>query len=373
MDNALSLQIQQQIETHGPIPFADFMQAALYTPKWGYYNRDHAKIGRDADFITAPEISPLFGACIAEQIQEYSQQQGPVSIIEYGPGNGTLAQTITSHLPEACLAHYYLCDISPSLRARQQALGDSLPEAIAKKISCIDAIPADFSGVIIANEVLDAMPVHRFTVGESLHEQYVDWQAGQFTPIDRISQNATLIEQVGRINTPMAPGYQSEINLQAGPWIQAIAERLTEGLILLIDYGYNERTYYHPERQGGTLCCFQAHQSSSNPFVSVGACDITAHVDFTHIVSHACAAGLNPVGYVEQSHFLMNLGIIEKAQAQYASNPIETASAMKLLLMPHEMGSLCKVLGLTKNLPAYNWQGFIDYNAIDSLLQKETR
>jgi len=372
MDTPLSLHIQQQIQAHGPIPFADFMQAALYTPQWGYYSGDRAKIGRDADFITAPEISPLFGACIAEQIQEYSQHYGPVSIIEYGPGNGTLAKTITHHLPHECLAHYYLLDISPNLQAKQQALIDTLPSSIASKMSTIDTIPEHFSGVIIANEVLDAMPVHRFTVGQPLYEQYVDWQGGQFTPIDMISNNPILTEQVARIKTPMALGYQSEINLQAAPWIKAVTERMEQGLILLIDYGYNETTYYHPERHGGTLCCFQAHTSSPNPFVSVGECDITAHVDFTHVVSQAITAGLNPVGYVEQSHFLMNLGIIEKAQAQYATHPIETASAMKLLLMPHEMGSLCKVLGLGKNLSHQNWQGFTDYNAVDALLYRET-
>lgn len=371
MDTPLSRHIQHQIQTQGPIPFADFMRAALYTPEYGYYNQERPKIGRDADFITAPEISPLFGACIAAQIEEYSQHYGPVSIIEYGPGNGTLVQTITSHLPAACLAHYYLLDISPSLQIRQQELVRTLPEAIAAKISAIDRIPKDFSGVVIANEVLDAMPVHRFTVDQPLQEQYVDWHAGQFTPINKISKNKALITAVAEITTPMAVGYQSEINLEAAPWIREIATRMRQGLLLFIDYGYNEKTYYHPERHGGTLCCFQAHKSSSNPFVSVGACDITAHVDFTHITSHAIAAGLSPLGYVEQSHFLLNLGIIEKAEAQYSTNPIATASAMKRLLMPHEMGSLCKVLALGKNLTPHDWQGFQTYNAIDTLLHQE--
>ena len=371
MDTALSQHIQQQIKAHGPMPFADFMQAALYTPKWGYYRRDRAKIGRDADFITAPEISSLFGICIAEQIHEYSQHHGPVSIIEYGPGNGTLAHTIVSHLPPESLAHYYLFDISPSLRATQEALIDTLPRDIASKVTSIDTLPASFSGIIIANEVLDAMPVHRFTVGEPLQEQHVLWDGKQFTPIDMVSKNSALIDQVARIQTPMAPGYRSEINLQAASWIQAIANCLTQGLILLIDYGYNQQTYYHPERHGGTLCCFRQHKASSDPFTLVGECDITAHVDFTQVVANAVAAGLTPIGYAEQSHFLLNLGIIEKAQAQYATHPIETASAMKLLMMPHEMGSLCKVLGLGKSLPRHNWQGFRDYNAIETLLNKE--
>jgi SAM-dependent MidA family methyltransferase len=365
MHNEATKNIIEIILQEGPIPFDKFMQEALYNPKYGYYMSTKDKIGASGDFITAPEISPMFGACIAAQIDDYiNKNTSDIEILELGPGNGTLALSILTNLKQkdACIK-YNMLELSPSLKQQQLITNAQYVD----KIKHLDSLPENFNGIIIANEVIDAMPVSRFTIGKHLQEEFIDYCNNELTFKNINSNNKDLIAQVSAIDTLMPPGYSSEINLALPSWINSISNCLSKGLILLIDYGYNQSEYYHVERHGGTLKCFYKMKAHNNPLVNIGKQDITAHVDFTSAALSAQQYGLDIVGYAEQAHFLFNLGLIDIAQMSYEKHPLDTAKELKLLTMPSEMGSLCKVLGLTKNVSQPELAGFYNYNKVESL------
>ncbi|MBT4804449.1 MAG: SAM-dependent methyltransferase [Legionellales bacterium] len=367
MNNPAKNHIKQLINNNGPIPFSEFMHAALYTPNIGYYSSSTPKIGAKGDFITAPEISPLFGNCIARQINEYIAEHGQISILELGPGNGTLAASILRNVNLDSITTYQLLEVSASLKQQQQQLLQHELQENYHKIKHIDKLPKNFNGIIIANEVADAMPVNRFTTGPDLLEQFVDIQNEKFIPINIKATNSDLISQVNNLDVNLPHGYSSETNLAMTSWIKALSEALQQGLVLLIDYGYPQLEYYHTERDGGTLTCFYKQKAHDNPFINIGAQDISAHVDFSLVAKAAVAANMTLIGYCEQSHFLMNLGLLELAQKQYETQPLLTAKEIKLLTMPNEMGSLCKVIGFGKNIPEQSLAGFCRYNKVESL------
>lgn len=355
---ALSDTLRQQIATHigqqgGWISFADFMRQALYTPHLGYYSGGGNKFGVGGDFVTAPEISPLFAQALGNQLIPVLHETSG-DILELGAGTGKLAQDLLQYLyaQQQLPARYRILEVSADLRARQQAcLHAALPAAVYARVQWLDTLPATFRGVVLGNEVLDAVPV-----------QLVQWQQGnwhargvayasdfiwQTKPLDNLSI-------VSHIETSQLPeGYITEINPAAQGLIASLAGMLQQGLILLPDYGFSAREYYHPQRDQGTLMCHYQHYAHDNPFLYPGLQDITAHVDFTAMAEVAIASGLDCAGYTSQAQFLMNCGILQLLQQ---INPEDSArylpmvSAVQKLLSPAEMGELFKVLALSKGL-----------------------
>jgi len=350
MNTALTQLIKTKIATTGPIPFAEFMRLALYAPGLGYYSAGLQKFGKQGDFITAPEISPLFSQCIAKQCQQVLTLIGDGDIVEFGAGSGSMAAEILQSLQKnhTLPKHYYIIELSAELKQRQhKQLKTTLPDLI-NRVVWLDQLPQqDFRGIILANEVLDAMPVHKFKYERGLKEYYVDWQQGNFVwqlqPAD-----AQLTTAVHHLNIQFNHAYNSEINLMLKPWISSLANVLSQGIILLIDYGYPRHEYYHPQRSMGTLRCHHQHQASDDPLVNVGEQDITAHVDFTAIAEAAVASELQISGYTNQANFLLSCGLTDLALQQPCDKQFNTAQQMKQLTLPSEMGEIFKVIGLNK-------------------------
>jgi SAM-dependent MidA family methyltransferase len=342
LTSALSAQIGQAIHAAGGwLGFDAFMAAALYTPGLGYYANDSRKFGAlpasGSDFVTAPELSPLFGQTLADAVGEAFEQTGTHEIWEFGAGSGALALQLLDALGEK-VSRYTIVELSGSLRERQQAT----LAAHAPKLQWASALPARIRGVVVGNEVLDAMPVQRLArVGGAWQERGVALHEGRFTWADRPTALRPPVEVAGDHD------YLTEIHPQAEAFIATLAERLERGAAYLIDYGFPESEYYHPQRHMGTLVCHRSHTMDSNPLADVGLKDITAHVNFTGIALAAQNAHLPVLGYTTQARFLMNCGLLDRlADATVA----ERAMAQKLLT-EHEMGELFKVVGFFKGAP----------------------
>jgi SAM-dependent MidA family methyltransferase len=343
--------IRQEIENSGgQINFARFMELALYAPGLGYYSAGTHKLGRQGDFVTAPEISPLFAKCLAKQFQQIFRTLDKKDILEFGAGSGVFAKELLlelkkmGNLPD----HYYILEISAELRDRQlQRFKIECPEFLSQ-ITWLDSLPKNFNGIIFANEVLDAMPVHRFEWNQGeLQEYCVAFENNQFVWKNHVA-SAELKERFKAIKEEchLPDFYRSEINFIQSAWIQSIAEILQNGVILLVDYGYGRREYYHPERQNGTLTCFYQHRHHDDPFILVGLQDITAHVDFTAIAESADRAGLQVAGFTSQAAFLLACGLLDLSEENnYMNN-----QAIKTLTLPSQMGEIIKVMALTKNV-----------------------
>lgn len=347
----LEAKILEEIDAQGAITFARYMELALYAPGLGYYSAGARKFGATGDFITAPEISPLFARCIARQCQQVLQHLGGGDILEFGAGSGILAADLLLELEKLnCLPkHYYILEISADLRERQQQLlKEKIPKFFAK-IIWLDHLPEEkLQGVIIANEVLDAMPVHKFKMESGIKEYYVSaegnnliWHLGE-------PSNTILAEQIAALG--LSEGYDSEINLIISNWIAGVSAILHQGLILLSDYGFLREEFYHPQRSMGTLMCHYRHHAHDNPLLYPGLQDITAHVDFTAVGEAAEKAGLVVAGYTNQANFLLNCGIAEMAVAQDAAEQYKLSNQVKKLLLPSEMGELFKVMSLTRGI-----------------------
>ena len=350
-----------------PLPFHNVMEQLLHAPGLGYYSAGAHKIGAAGDFTTAPEISPFFGYALAQQCAQVLAKSGG-SILEFGAGLGTLAKNILKQLQaENCLPdNYFIVEISADLRQRQQQmLQQQIPE-LYSKIIWLDQLPEDgFKGVILANEVIDAMPVHLFRMnGSCAHEVNVAIDdAGELvlqeTGVPSLSPAlANWFEREEIKKLPFADGcvdgYTSEVNLAMESWITALAKCLDQGLILLLDYGYPRHEYYLPERSQGTLICHYRHHSHDQVLSLLGLQDITAHVDFTAVAESAYDAGLSVTGYTNQASFLTGCGILQTAE-QAADGDLDKqmrlAQQIRTLIMPEEMGEIFKVIALTKNLP----------------------
>lgn len=330
------------------------MELVLYTPGLGYYSAGAKKLGADGDFVTAPEITPLFGKYLAKQIAEVLMHMPEGNILELGAGSGRLAVDILmalaelNHLPQ----HYYILEVSADLKARQQAyIAQNIPQYV-DRVSWLDRLPTQFSGVILANEVLDAMPVHRFYQDQKeIKESWITIQENKF--VERFDQaSAAVMAAVSDLGMPLNEGYTSEISLIIPAWIHSLSDSLKKGLILLIDYGFAQREYYHPQRYMGTLRCHYRHHVHDDFFLYPGLQDLTAHVNFTQVASSALNAGLNVAGYTTQAHFLMNCGVMDFVSSMNA-NVIEAyqmSQSIKKLLLPSEMGELFKVMALSKEI-----------------------
>jgi SAM-dependent MidA family methyltransferase len=342
--NALQVHIQALIAARGGwLPFDDFMQAALYAPGMGYYTGGLQKLGlmpsSGSDFVTAPELSPLFSQCLADQAAQVLQATDTHSIYEFGAGSGALALHICERLAQhSCrLDQYFIIEISSELRARQQ----ERLKHLGKQVVWLDALPEQMQGVILGNEVLDAMPVKLLQRTAGVwHERGVYLEDGEFAWQDRPTSLRPPLEITG------VHDYLTEIHSQQEAFLRTLAERLTLGAAFFIDYGFPEAEYYHPQRFMGTVMTHYLHQADPDPLDKVGLKDITAHVNFTGAALAAQDAGLDVMGYATQGRFLLNCGLLSKAE-QLAQVP---RAQVAKLINEHEMGELFKVLGLGKGL-----------------------
>lgn len=344
--------IHNQIhQNQGKIPFSQFMQLALYAPGLGYYSAGASKIGSSGDFITAPELSDQFAYAFAEQCKEVLRELGGGSILEFGAGTGRLAADLLKFLEasEQLPEKYYILEVSADLKERQKTLIEATFPHLLPKVVWLESLDnLTFKGLVIANEILDAMPVEIFKRYENeILQCYVvsdnqDFKS-QFLPPSREVKEAVQALNLQEDN------YQSEINLRIQPWLKSIHHVLEQGLILLCDYGFSQHEYYHPARSMGTLMCHFQHQAHPDPFIHVGLQDITSHVDFTAVAEAAFNAGFNIAGFTTQAYFLLGCGIVNTLDFNDASMTYEKAQAIKKLTSPSEMGELFKVIFLTKN------------------------
>lgn len=335
----------------GWIPFSRFMEAVLYAPGLGYYAAGAAKFGAAGDFVTAPEMTPLFGRTLAHAIAPVLRETGG-ELLELGGGSGRLAADLLAELDAlgALPARYRILEVSADLRARQQQTVAAELPALASRVEWLDALPAQFSGAILGNEVLDALPAELVHwTAEGPRQRGVvrkdDGFAWEDRPIDddALRRRATALA--------LAPGYVSEINPAAEALVASLAQCVVRGLILMIDYGFGAREYYHPQRSMGTLRVHYRHHALDDPFHLPGLCDLTAHVDFSAIARAGVAAGLELVGYTSQASFLLSGGLAEllmQTPPEHAAAYLPQANAVQRLVSPAEMGELFKVIGFAK-------------------------
>ena len=339
----------------GRISFARYMELALFAPGLGYYSAGSRKFGEAGDFVTAPEISSLFSQTLARQVSEVLQSLEDGDVLEVGGGSGVMAADMLAELErlKSLPNRYFILELSADLRQRQQdMLSERVPHLLSR-VQWLDELPnPGFRGVVVANELLDALPVHCFSVEEDgIRERFVTWQEDRFQWLNDEPESAELKEQLESVAKDLPVSYQSEINLAANAWITSIANMLEAGVVLLLDYGFPRHEYYHPERSAGTLMCHYRHRAHDDPFVYPGLQDITAHVDFTSIAETAQTSGLDVSGYTSQAYFLLSNGLTELAE-ENASNERDQllhAQQIRTLTMPGEMGELFKVMALTKN------------------------
>lgn len=347
----LSNIIRKKIADSGPISFAEFMSLALYYPGFGYYSAGMAKLGRDGDFITAPELSPLFSFTLANYVASVLPTLNKKNLFEFGAGSGKMAAAILLRLEELnCLPeYYYILDLSADLRERQASTIKALCPQLLSRVVWLDKLPTHFTGIILANEVLDAMPVHIFHWHDkTLYERYIDWQNEQFWWIDKLPTTMALRAYLQSYLFDLPPSYISEANLAANEWVKALADCMESGEILLIDYGFTDPEFYHPQRNTGTLMCHYQHRAHSDPLLWPGLQDITTHVNFSQIGKAAVAAGFTVEEYDSQANFLVKYGLLELAQHDDIVDQYQAAQALKQLLLPTEMGELFKVMRLKK-------------------------
>ncbi|MFN7693100.1 MAG: class I SAM-dependent methyltransferase [Burkholderiales bacterium] len=343
----------------GWIPFDLFMAEALYAPGLGYYSGSVNPIGRmpgdGSDFVTAPEVSPLFGSCLAKQIGQALSATGTHTIFEFGAGTGALAEQLLSSLPatiaDGADVQYNIVDVSESLRkAQKQRLS-----RFGSRVNWLSELPPSMEGVVLGNELLDAIPVKLlYFDGTCWRERGVTIEpnavnGSSFRWSDRESCLQPPIDHIS-----WTPGTVTEIHPQAEAWVCSVAERLAKGALILIDYGFPDSEYYHPQRISGTLMCHFQHQSDTDPLVNIGTKDITSHVNFSAIGIAGQEAGLEVLGYTSQAHFLFNCGLAESL----AEASVKDRTAAQLLFLEHEMGELFKVIAFVTPQHHFDAIGF---------------
>ena len=350
----LAARIAGEIEGAGGwIPFSRYMALALYAPGLGYYSGGAHKFGGAGDFVTAPELSPLFARTLAAQVAQVMAASAP-RILEAGAGSGALAADLLLELERrgALPERYEILELSGELRARQQDTLAARAPHLAARVAWLDALPASCSGAVVANELLDALPVNLVAWREDgLFERGVEWENDTFSWRERPAAGTLLA--VSQELTFVQPPYVSEINLAARAWIAEWGRILQRGALLLIDYGFPQREFYHPQRNEGTLMCHYRHHAHGDPFWLPGLNDITAHVDFTAMAEAGHEAGLDVLGYTSQAQFLLNCGLpqlLERAQEGNAVAYAALASGAQKLISPAEMGELFKVLALGRGI-----------------------
>lgn len=349
------------VDGGGSLSFGEFMQHALYAPGLGYYNAGTRKFGADGDFVTAPEVSPLFGNVLARQIapllKETGKETGNGDLLELGPGSGALMTQLLKKLGEfdALPGRYRILEVSPELRERQQQRVQAELPALADRVEWLDRLPMGFNGVVVANEVADALPVERFLrTADGVGQMRVVADRERFDcawePAPRWLRNAVTAIETG-LGKRLPEGYVSDLSPGLRAWIGDIADCLERAFVFLFDYGLARHEYYAPDRSGGWLRCHFRHRAHDDPFCYPGIQDITSWVDFTAVAEAAVASGLDVAGYLTQSHFLLGGGLIDELASLGrgdAALPPELSRQVKLLTLPGEMGEHFKCLGMTR-------------------------
>lgn len=354
--------IREQIRKQGGIPFSAYMQMALYTPNLGYYTGQSVRFDEQGDFTTAPNISPAFGHCLARQCLQVLQIMESGGILELGAGNGQMAVDILTCLEQEGVIPeiYQILECSPMLRkVQRETLQSRLPH-LMNRVKWLDSLPAQFNGVIIANEFLDALPAERLRwMGQAWQRSMISLDedgnlAEHFLAIEDVSLEETIRHVFAEQQTDPGEGYTTEMCPLAEEWVRSLTSCLQQGLILLLDYGYPRAEYYHPQRANGTLTCFYRHRRHDNPLMIPGLQDMTCHVDFTLLVETAVKEGADLSGFCTQAAFLMACGLGEWVERQGLEADIRRRitrnDAVDRLLAPGEMGELVKVIGFQKGI-----------------------
>lgn len=347
----------------GWIPFARYMELALYAPGLGYYAAGATKLGAAGDFVTAPELTPLFGGALSTQVASVLVATGRREIVELGGGSGRLAADLMNALAarDALPARYAILEPSPDLRERQRTTIARDAGVHAGRVEWLDALPETIDGAVIANEVLDALPIHLLARrGTDWLEEGVFWDASRNAFSWRACPANPRLAAAAARRFPADGDYLSEINPAAEALVEDIGRRMVGGAVLLIDYGFPATELYHPQRNRGTLMCHYRHRVHQDPFAWPGLTDITAHVDFTAMTAAGERAGLEVAGFAPQAPFLVGCGILEalaKVGVPESTTYIKAAAGVQKLLSPAEMGELFKVLALAKST-TIGWPGF---------------
>ncbi len=326
------------------ISFARYMELALHEPGLGYYAGGARKFGAGGDFVTAPELSPLFARTLARQVAQ-TLQPGE-AVLEFGAGSGALAESLL----DALSCPYFILETSPELRQRQE-------RRLGARARWIDHLPQRFRGVMLANEVADAMPVHALAwTNAGILERGVCVNEGQLAWSDRPADGLILAHSKElEIEIPPSGRYESELALFARAWMRSLGRFLERGAVLVVDYGFPAREFFHPQRSMGTLACHYRHHVHGDPFYLPGLQDITAHVDFSALARAAAEAGLETLGFASQAQFLVNCGITDLLADENpadAKRYLPAAAAAQKLLSPTEMGELFKVLAVGRGVDA---------------------
>jgi SAM-dependent MidA family methyltransferase len=370
---AATAAIRQALEAAGGwLPFDQFMEQALYTPGLGYYSAGSAKLGASGDFVTAPEISDLFSQSVARQCADVLGETGG-QILELGAGTGRMAAVLLESLArlEQLPQTYAILEVSADLAERQRERLRQLPTALRERVVWLDRLPErPVEGLILANEVLDALPCKRFIMragrahelGVGLEGSQFRWRearagagptvgAGTSAAAGPTAGASPLEELISTLPVALPDGYRSELCTRIEPWIAGVSQHLKRGMLLLFDYGLPRAHYYHPQRGDGTLRCYFKHRAHDDPFVNIAVQDITAWVDFTRVAEAGLTADLEVSGFATQSAFLLGTGIEElAAQATNATEQARLAGEARRLLLPGEMGEAFKVMALCRNL-----------------------
>ncbi|RLA14172.1 MAG: class I SAM-dependent methyltransferase [Gammaproteobacteria bacterium] len=334
----------------GTLAFDRFMELALYRPELGYYMSGTEQFGVEGDFVTAPGLTPFFGRCVAVQLADLLTDRPDMRVLEYGAGNGQLAVAVLAELERlGCLpAGYDIVERSALLRGRQRQLLEAQLPHLLERVHWLEGSPSGFCGIIIANELLDALPVQRLIKSPTGFDQVVVKQDGDALVLTaQPLSDPRVNKRLGHLG--LAEGYLTEINFAAETWVESLANVLDEGLVLLVDYGYCRDEYYHPQRNQGTFLCYFRHTAADDPVRFPGLQDMTAHIDFTAMAEAASRGGLQVSGFTTQANFLISCGILDQlADRADDDNYIETLAPVKQLLLPGGMGEVFKVLALTR-------------------------
>jgi len=358
----LGERLQEEIcRAGGWIGFARYMQLALYEPGLGYYSAGARKFGAAGDFITAPEVAPVFSRCLAVQCAEVLENLGGGDLLELGAGSGVMAAALLGELErrDALPRRYFILDVSADLRQRQQETLAAAVPRLLERVEWLDRLPDHLEGAVVANEVLDAQPVERFVLRDgAVRALGVAWQRGgpawsEAPATARLAEAVRHLEREAGAAWP--EGYTSEVNLDLADWMAAVSAALARGVMLFVDYGLPRREYYAPERSDGTLLCHFRHRFHDDPFARPGLQDITAWVDFTAVAEAAQAAGLELAGYTTQAHFLIGNGIGEFVANVADLGVVERVNLSRqamLLTLPGEMGERFKAIALSRGYDA---------------------
>jgi SAM-dependent MidA family methyltransferase len=373
--NELEQVIASNIKAGGPISFKDFMSEALYHPGLGYYASPDTEIGRAGDFYTSPHLSPIFGTLLGRQVDEMwhvMKKPSVFTVVEPGAGHGYLSLDMLRYLSGTALwqsLRYVIIEINPSLRARQRELLKEFEGKITWATSPRELHA--FSGVVISNELLDALPVHLIEMtGEGLKEVFIELKDGHFAERLQDPDTNRLADYLDEFGIKLPNGYRTEINLDIKDWLRRYAERLIEGFIITIDYGYPAWDYYGEERSRGTLLCYHQHQTNEEPLKHAGKQDITAHVNFSSIKTWGEALDLLPLGFCRQGPFLVSLGLDEVVMEFMKRPPAGGFDPLNVkgLIMPGTMGETHKVLIQHKGTGMPQLKGFSMKNELFKLM-----